>query len=69
MSDTMIFFIKATFYLGCVLTILGIIQIVLLLVNLGNSETNMGEEFLLVINSLVIGIMIVVGFYPLFIKL
>lgn len=38
-------FIKATFYLGCVLTILGIIQIVLLLVNLGNSETNMEKNF------------------------
>lgn len=62
-------FIKATFYLGCILTILGIIQIVLFLVNLGNPETNMGEEILLVINSLVIGIMIVVGLYPLFIKL
>ena len=43
MSDTMIFFIKATFYLGCALTIFGIIQFVLLLVNLGNTETNMGE--------------------------
>lgn len=62
-------FIKATFYLGCILTILGIIQIVLFLANLGNPETNMGEEFLLVINNLVIGIMIVVGLYPLFIKL
>ena len=62
-------FIKATFYLECILTILGIIQIVLFLANLGNPETNMGEEFLLVINNLVIGIMIVVGLYPLFIKL
>ena len=69
MSDTMIFFIKATFYLGCALTIFGIIQFVLLLVNLGNTETNMGEEFLSTINSLVIGIMAVVGLYPLFIKL
>lgn len=69
MSDTMIFFIKVTFYLGCVLTIFGIIQFVLLLLNLGNTETNMGEEFLSTINSLVIGIMAVVGLYPLFIKL
>ena len=45
MSNTMIFFIKATFYLGCVLTIFGIIQFVLLLLNLGNTEANMGEEF------------------------
>ena len=69
MSDTMIFFIKATFYLGCVLTIFGIIQFVLLLVNLADPETNMGEEYLVIIISLAIGIMAVVGVYPLFIKL
>lgn len=69
MSDTMVFFIKVTFYLGGILTIFGIIQFVLLLVNLGNPETNMGEEFLSTINGLVIGIIAVVGLYPLFIKL
>ena len=69
MSNTMVIFIKVTFYLGCILTILGIIQFVLLLLNLGNLETNMGEEFLSTINGLVIGIIAVVGLYPLFIKL
>lgn len=69
MSDTMVIFIKVTFYLGGILTILGIIQFVLLLLNLGNPETNMGEEFLSTINGLVIGIIAVVGLYPLFIKL
>ena len=69
MSDTMGIFIKVTFYLGVILTILGIIQVVLLLVNLGNPETNIGEEFFSIINSLIIGIIAVVGLYPLFIKL